>query len=469
MTRKRQLERSQYNSRKKRRSKRVPEETVENQDRIPVVWLPDHPGSDHLPSGAIQNAAILQMQRRSGNASVGRYLSEQAIQRQEEVSEGSGKEGGKKKATSDLDQWLSGELYNLVKEQLGDAKLKEYAKKLSQTATDQLLTQVKGVGSVDEFTNKIVVDQIGKSLAGDLNKAVNELLSSPEGQKVKQAILDKSKKDPAMVVGMILVALGAMVASNAEIPELEKTLDLGKGFKAGAKVNLGKFQDISLKKLQASFSYTGQYFQASVSGGYTGEKGKAAFTGKAEAKAGTEEVEFSSAASIEKGGNLKLDFRQALNLKNFGLVAGPSYETSKGWSGVLQLKIGDKYSYLTPKVVIDQDGKATVELGHTFTNDMITLATTLQGKGIMSHKLDLKNPFGAEGLSVSANLAYSLNDLKITSAGIAGQLKLSEGGKNKAIPVLLLKFEGKYQAAGPDKPQPDVQGQVLLEGRFEGL
>jgi hypothetical protein len=462
MKRKQFLENSHHASRRKRSTKRLPDNELDSSHQIPFARLLNHSGSNRLPPGAMHNAAIMQMQRQLGNASVGRYLSEQVIQRQEEKSEGGGKEGGKKKNVSDLDQWLSGELYNLVKEQLGDAKLKEYATKLSQTATDQLLTQVKGVSSVDELTNKIVVDQIGKSLANELNKAVLGLLNSPEGQNVKKAILDKAKKDPGMVVGMILVALGAMIASNSEIPELEKTLDLGKGFKAGAQVNLGKFQDISLEKLQASFSYTGKYLQASVSGGYGTEKGKGAWTGTAEAKAGTEEAKFSTVASMDKEGKLKLDFREALKLKNFNLEAGPTYESAKGWSGVLQLKIGNQYNFLTPKFVVDDKGKATVELGHTFTNDIFTLATTLQGKGAMSHKLDLLNPFGVEGLSVSATLAYDLKDPKITSASISGKLKLTEESKNKAIPVVLLEIEGKYKAAGSGKPQPPVEGQAVL-------
>ena len=369
-------------------------------------------------------------------------------QKEGQAGPAEGQEGGKEKS------------FNLVKELLGEKQLEGYAQKASEAAIDKLVSLAKGAKSVDEFNTKIDVAEIKDILKDNLEKGLVELLKSPGGQKVQLAI-----KEPAVVVAMVLIAMGTAAIANPELA-LEKKLDLGAGFKGDVDFNLGKLKEISVKKLKAGFSYTSKYFETSVSGGYEAGKGEGGAAGKAGAPAAANEAKFTSPAEVDKEGNLKLDLRQVINWQTNSLMIGQSYESIKGWSGFLQLKLGNKHQYWTPKVTMGSDGNAKFELGHTFTNDMVTMSTLLKGKEEMSHKLDLKNPFGIEGLSINANIAYGLEDPKLKSAGLEAKIKLTEGKKSSQIPALILTIGGKYQAAGPGKAQ-DLQGSILLVGHWK--
>ena len=498
MTKQRQILENELNVKKQRNNRLGATEPAHVQPFVPISKLVEgnrqgHGLPDYPSTRSLSRAAVLKMQQSGGNTHVQRYLSNcpsakhrgwaagnagqgQYLQRQpapgkktagEAVPEES-KPGGKK-AAFDVDKWLSGAIYDLVKTELGEDKLKEQAAKLVGKATEALMTQISGVSSTADFVQKASVEQLGKLFTADVNSAVTELLSTPAGKKVKQIILDKVKADPAFVIAMLMVALQAAVVSNAEIPELDKQLELGAGFKVEAKANLGKFRELSLKYLKLGLSYSSKYFQAGLAGTYTGEGSKVGFGGKAEVAVGTKEINFKSDASVESEGRLKLNVGPVIDLKKFGLTATASYESSKGWKGVGQARLGDKYHYWAPKLIVGADGKLSFELGHQFKLDAFSLSTTLStGKGgtSLAHTLELKNPFGTEGLNLAASLHYRLDDPAIKAAKLSAAYEILGREKSKTSVYLLLKAEGNFQAPGTDQPKSKFQGLLILEGRY---
>jgi len=429
----------------------------------------------------LQQNSILAMQHASGNSAVQRYLSDhgQDLRLQPEEEKGEKPKGEAKSPGFDIDQWLSSQVYDLVKSQLGDAKLKEYAAKVAKSGADLLMSKVSGATSAADLASQVPVETLGKWLADDITKAVVEILASPAGVKAKQAILTQAKTDPGSIIALSLAALTAAALANAEIPELDKKFDLGAGFSGQAGANLGKFQDIALKHVKLGLSYSSKYFRASTSGEYTGEStpavGKqtaqqpAGFSAAAEAATGPKEVEFKSGVSVNPSGEFKLDIGPSIDLKKFGLTATATYAAPKGWLGVGQLRLGTKSNYWMPKLTVNNDGKLNFELGHQFKTDLLVLSSTLKhagGSTSMAHKIDFNKMFGSEALKLSASIHYNLEEPQITAAKFSGDYKILEGDKDKGAPYLLVKIEGSYQAPTPDKKKTEYQGMLLLEGRY---
>ena len=342
----------------------------------------------------------------------------------------------------DLNKWLHGKIYDLLKEQLGEDKLKEHAKTLASTATEALMKQIRGATSETDFVQKAQAEQIGRLLTADIRKGAEALLKSPEGQKVRQYILDHTKEDPVFAVGMVLLGLGAMIAANAEIPELKKDFDLGAGFKIGGQAKLGKFQEIAIQQVQLSLNYSSKYFQAGVQGSYQGEGEQTGFGTQANAAVGSEEFKFTTKATLDPDGNLKLDVGPALNLKDrVAASAGATWSSAAGWSGVGKLRLGDKNSFLTSQVQIGADGEIK-----------------------MAHGVGLHNPFDLQNLRIDASLHHTLTDPKITGANLAAQYDILQD--EAAGRYLFLRFEGAYQPPGQDSQPENVSGVILLGGRF---
>lgn len=154
-------------------------EPIQETSLISLFRLVDRKGVqpvlDRYPGMAYQLAAIRHMQQTSGNAAVNRYLLSlpaneagtgqkkpafqgpgNTLQRQKEAvgsktaptvgeKEPGAKEASVKEPAFDLDKWLSKEVYDLVKSQVGESKLNEYAKSLAKKAGELLLKQMEGI------------------------------------------------------------------------------------------------------------------------------------------------------------------------------------------------------------------------------------------------------------------------------------------------------------------------------------
>jgi hypothetical protein len=453
------------------------------------------PALEHYPAMAYQLAAIQHMQRTFGNAAVQRYLvslstteeqsvkktpslmgASSALQRQKGTAQGKkepagekgegSKEAAAKEPAFDLDKWISKEVYDLVKSQVGESKLNEYAKSLAKKAGELLVKQMEGVTTPGNMVEKEMHKVIGELFTADVKKATLEIMKSPAGAKLKELILQQARQDPGSVIGLVLTALAFAAASNADIPTIELQKKLGKGYEVKAKAELGKFQDIALKELKLGISYSAKDFQANISGSYSGEKKKKLSLSMREAAAETEEEKkFKSNPNVSSSGDITFDF----DLKSFGMKTTYLYGGPKQWMGVWEFRLGEKNYYWAPKVVLGPDQKLTFALGNQFNSDSLQFySAVFPGKDetSLSHYLKLDKPFGAEGLSVEASLRYQVNEPKVTGAKLAGQYKLLEKPPGHPFPVVYLKFEGAYQAAGPGKPKPDFSGLVVIWGSW---
>jgi hypothetical protein len=399
------------------------------------------------------------MQRQYGNATVSRYLSgiNQSNQQPGVQRKPQKKTAKEEKKSGQPKDPIHGKIYELVKEQLGEAKLKKHAESISKAAADALADQVKGADSEADFVKKAQAKLLGKQLKTDIKNAVTELLKSPEGKKLKGMILHAFKTEPNVAVGAVLVAMAAAIAANAPA-KLDLDGKIGKsGFKWATKADLGKLRQFSLNSIQAGLSYSGKEYGAKFSIGYTGEKEKEG-GGKEPAKATT---------------SATLNFKQSKMMTDLGpIVTRPEIALtsrlilSSKPVGVAGIRIGDKKNFLSSEVKVDLSGNTTFKFSHMKTLGAAGLlsAFTTGSESTGSHKLTLNQPFDVKNLKLTANITYTTVDPTIKEAGINLQYKLVDK-KGAPIPLLYLSFEGDFKASSSSKPQA-FSGVAVIQGRF---
>lgn len=421
----------------------------------------------HSTNRAQRQTAVLQLQQQYGNAWVQRHLADGTLQREDD-KKSEAKAGGKSESGFDPAQWVGGEIYDALKKELGDEKLKEYAKQIAGKATELLMEQVKGAAGEQDIIEKARLKEIAAALEKDLGQAVQSIFQSPQGKAVKEALLKKTKQDPGFAIVMVLLGLAAAAAANADIPKLDQTFNLGKGFKAGGKAELGKFQAIVLKQVQASLGFTSEYFRANVAGSYAGEGEQKGFAGQAGVAVGTDEVEFKSDFKIHQNGEFNVEAQNAFDFKKFGLTAGGSFNSIKGWKGIAELRLGEKTHYLSTKVNVGQDGKTGLQFDHKLIRDLVVLSNSLKLEGnktTLTNEAQLKDLFGAEGLNVTANLVTDLTHPAIQQLNLKADLKILGDPKDASKPTLFVRFDASFKA-GPQGQRDEATGLLFLRGEF---
>jgi len=413
----------------------------------------------HRTSRALNQQSILQMQRRYGNAAVQRYLAENgrggkpaAVQRapQKQTKEGQNT-GGKPNDP------IHNAIYELVKKELGEAKLKKHAKSIGEAAAKALVDQMKNADSEADFLNKAQTKLIGKVLKDDIQRSVTELLNSPEGKKLRGKILHAFKTEPNVAVAGVLVALAAAIAANAPA-KLDLDGKIGKsGLKWAAKADLGKLRTFSINSIKAGLAYSGKEYGANVSFEYTGEQDKDGDK-KEPAKATT------SATLDFKSGSMKTDLGPVITRPQISLTT--KLILSNNPVGLASIRIGDKKNFLSTQMQIDANGKTTWQFGHMKTIDALGIQSTFKTgpEATGAHKLSLNKPFGVQNLDLSANITYTLEDPVIKEAGLNLEYKLIDK-KDSPIPLMYLQFSGQFTAAKGQDPQKFV-GLAVIQGRF---
>ena len=413
----------------------------------------------HSTARALNQQSILQMQRRYGNRAVQRYLARSGqtgkpagVQRapKKQAKEGQ-KTGGKSKDP------IHKAIYELVKEHLGETKLKEHSKSIGEAAAKALVEQMKNADSEADFLKKAQTKLIGKVLKDDIQKSVRELLNSPDGKKLRGKILHAFKTEPSVAVAGVLVGLAAAIAANAPA-KLDLDGKIGKsGVKWAAKADLGKLRALSINSIKAGLAQSGKEYGAKVSFEYTGEKDKEG--GKKEpAKATT------SATLDFKKGSMKTDLGPVITRPQISLTT--KLILSNNPVGVAAIRIGDKKNYLSTQMQIDANGRTTWQFGHMKTFEALGIQSTFKTgpDATGAHKLTLDKPFGVENLDLSANITYTLTDPEIKEAGLNLQYKLIDK-KDSPIPLMYLQFNGQFTAAKGQNPQKFV-GLAVIQGRF---
>ncbi len=399
------------------------------------------------------------MQRRYGNAAVQRYLSRNGQGGNRATLQRAPKKQAKKEQTSGgkPKDPIHNKIYELVKEELGEAKLKKHAASISEAAAKALIDLMKDADSEDDFIKKAQTKLLGKVLKDDIQKSVTELLNSPEGKNLRGKILHAFKTEPNVAVGAVLVGLAAAIAANAPA-KLDLDGKLGKsGVKWAGKADLGKLRAFSINQIKAGLSYSGKEYGANVSFDYTGEQDKGGDK-KEPAKATT------SATLDFKQGSMKTDLGPVVTRPQISLTT--KLILSNNPVGVAAIKIGDKKNFLSTQMQIDATGKVVWQFDHMKTIGALGLQSTFKtGPGATgAHKLTLNKPFGVQNLDLSANINYTLTDPVIKEAGINLQYKLIDK-KNSPIPLMYLQFNGQFSAAKGQEPQKFV-GLAVIQGRF---
>ncbi|HET6444452.1 MAG TPA: hypothetical protein VFI27_07705 [candidate division Zixibacteria bacterium] len=168
----------------------------------------------------LKQSTVLHMQRQYGNAYVQRYLAGRngigtrslssgshpsrnvhghstTLQRQKQKG---ATKGESKSGSGNSKDWLSGKVYEVVKEELGEAKLKKHAESLADTAAKTLAEQIQGSRTEAEFLKKAQTKLLSHHLKIEIQKTVTELLKSPEGKKLRSKILEIVKTEPGVVL-----------------------------------------------------------------------------------------------------------------------------------------------------------------------------------------------------------------------------------------------------------------------------
>jgi len=433
--------------------------------RVHTATLSRHPDGvpNHPTTLSMRQSTILQMQRQYGNAYVQRYLSNQRGTRknrpptlQRKNQKGAAK-GGSKAGSGSSKDWLSGKIYDAVKEELGEAKLKKHAESLAEAAAKTLAEQVQGAGTEADFLKKAQTKLLSQHLKIEIQKTVTALLKSPEGKKLRSKILEIAKTEPGVVLWAIMTAMAAAVAADAPA-KLDLSGKLGSsGLKWATKADFGRLQAFSLNAIKASLSQSGKEGGASFSFEY--KAAKQGSDGK------DEPAEAKTTASINlKEGKIDTDMGPVTSQKPIALMS--QLILSKNPAGILAIRIGDKKNFVSSQMKIDSTGKATFEFSQMESIGAAALLTTFTtgSKASLAHKLTLTKPFDVENLKLTAHIKYTVKDPTVTSAGIKFNYKLINK-KGAPIPLLFVGLEGEYKAGTQDKPQK-FHGLAVVQGSF---
>jgi hypothetical protein len=430
----------------------------------------------------MRQASVLQMQREYGNDYVRRHLGSNGskhghgsapppgtVQRDPQQSgqpkgqgatEAKGSEGGGKDPIHEA-------IYKLVKEQLGEEKLKKHAASAAKKAAEKLFELTKGAESEADFLEKAQLKLLGEHFEKELAEGAKALLASEDGKKLKSMLLSAVEGDPTVALAVVLAAAAAAVAADAPA-ELDLDGKLGKsGFKWAAKGDFGTLRDLSLKHIQASLAYSNTKFKAKLTGSYKGGE-KEEIGAKAEIGVGEEKKQTAEAvieAKVDpKSNDVKVDLGAVLRSPQLQLSSKLQFD--KGIGGMVGVRLGSDKQFLAPKLVMDAEGKVTFQLDNRFQMGILDLSTSLTTgpEATVTHKLGLVQPFSVKNFNATAQLVYTVDDPRVKSAGFNLNYKLVDK-KGGPIPLLIIGATGDYQAHSGDDPQ---RFQILgvAQGRF---
>jgi len=185
---------------------------------------------------------------------------------------------------------IGGELFALVREHLSVADLTQHAQsgiEAMAKASGSLASPTEAGAAGGIMDTKAEADAVNKlvaALAADAAKSAQEWLQSDKGQALATSISQWIEEHPGWTTTIIATsAISAAVAaylSNMDVPELEKTFKLGGGWSAGAMVDFGKIQSMSLEAAKATLSYQTKGLEGTVIVAHDGEKDVNSVTAK---------------------------------------------------------------------------------------------------------------------------------------------------------------------------------------------
>ena len=354
----------------------------------------------------------------------------QAAQSQaEELAEAERQAQAKQDWEKLLGEKIGGKLYELLREHASYADLLGYAKDGSKSVADALGKLAKPTkkgaagGVMDtqpeaDAANKV----LSEVLAPALKAALDKWLESEKGKRFLLAINHWVEENPAAVTAILgTAAIGAAVAvylSNMDVPEFSKTFDLGKHFKVGAGIDLGKIQELSVQAAKLSVEYTTKGLSATIKASHDVEKDTTLLEGeiKGDTKIGDTAVSASGKVSHttvgDKDGVLKAEAKLAVG--DALEVSGTHGPKGNAASGTLKggTQIGRVKADGTGTAQIDEAGRLTLTADGGLSGVLGDMPASARAK-LISASGGGKD----DSLQIQGNVAFGEKGEQTTAAG----------------------------------------------------
>lgn len=355
--------------------------------------------------------------------------------------------------------WIGGKLFELVHEHVNYEALLGYAKDgtTAMVGASSSLASPTGKGELgglmDEKAEADAVNKFATALAEAFKPIVDKWLEGEGGKKVLGAIGGWVEGHPRAVAAIVgTAAIGAAVGAylaNMEIPEFEKTFDLGKsGWSVGIGGKFGTLQNLAVHAASLSIGYKTKGFSFSVKGdhkeGKDGEDATQTITLGVEGsrelgRLGTLNGKGELVVNNSGEGTLKLD--SGLERDAFKLGVGVSGDTESEGGPITELRgnlvFGEKGSQRTFSGKYNPtDGSFSLGLGGDFGGVSYKETYGQDGEGVpslarsLSYKgedstLKLGHQQGPEG--DSGEFKYTREDLGLSGLDLSAGMKAGSG------------------------------------------
>jgi hypothetical protein len=404
-------------------------------------------------------AAVLRLQQAAGNAAVTRVLDKHQGIRRDPAPAGSPSPGpaqqapGAQAGGSTDPGWEP--IYKLIAEQLGQDKIKEYAKALAGKSVDLLIAQAKDASSEKDFVAKAQLELLGTMLSAQAKKDAEAMAASPAGKAFRERLLLVSREQPELVIAAAIAAAAVAYLANPDLPELAKKFELAKGLTAEGKLDIGKLRSLTVQQASLAMKFTSEHFSAGASGAYAGEGDKKGPSGSANVSFGAKEFQFKGSLKVNPDGTVKVGLGQAIDVKNFGMETGVEVQDDK-MVAIIAVKVGGKDTYVSGKTSVSADGQVSLDLGIKASDLEISgKATGLGGdKPEGEASLTGTNIFGVKGLDAKGSIKFGPAGL--TTAG--GKVSYATDTKNGRA---FISFDAQT-VAGPGKDAAPIGAQGVV-------
>lgn len=408
-------------------------------------------GRSHSPV-----SRLIELQRSAGNAAVSRSLANTAQRAPGPAgapAPGQAAPGADPSSGGMDPGWAP--IYKLIAEQLGEDKIKEHAKTLAGKGVDLLIAQVKDASSEKDFVAKSQVELLGTMLSAQAKKDAEALASSDAAKAFRERLLTITKESPETVVAAAIAAAAIAYLANVDVPEISKKVELAKGLSAEGKLDIGKIQQLTVQQARLALKYTSTHFSAGVAGAYAGEGDKKGGSAEANVAIGEKDIQFKATVKVNPDGSAKLDLGQAIDISKFRLETGAEIKKDD-MKAIIQVKVGDKDTYVSGKTTVTQEGHVTVDIGIKAGDFKFTGGATGLGTGSPGGEASVtaSNIFGLKGLDAEGKVKFVAGGLTSASGGVTYSADTKQG---KAF----ISFKGEtVGGAGKDGPPVGAQGVI---------
>lgn len=318
-----------------------------------------------------------------------------------------------------LGSFLGTKLYEAIHKEITPEKLLGFGGQaldaLLKAATDQASTQSERAGlTTDEGA---AVTALAKVLGTIAKEKAEELLKSPDGQKLLVAIRDHVEGHPWQVVAAIIVAAAGAVAANVDIPTLKQKVKLAEGLTADGSVKLGKIRDISLQAIQVGLSYeAGKVaLRGEVAHDKDGTKGSLT------ASYGDETQRIKALGTLDQDGRLGVGLGYSLVRDKLKLDLDSQYAREAGIGGTAKLA-WEEGNKTTEANAAYKDGNLSLGLNSQVRDDLVTYYS--RSSATFGDKPTTQTGIGAryEGPNTKGDVSVDRFGTGLTTLAASGEL-----------------------------------------------